>query len=498
MSGRLPAVNSLNVRSRSATPAANNARPHPYANSRRHSPASSIHLLAESALATHPSVSSRPSNIYNGPGPNYDNISPTNSSATPSLASFGASSLPHDTLAQDVPTAPSMLPTRRSLARGQGNTDIDTQFPLLGMRPSSRTQDEVYLDSVPCYQTPPRNTSPHQPTRELEMLISKFHLDDQRQSIHEFTEMPLEHMLTVLFMQNLRLAARFDAVALEVSALQPRLSNIEDHTSAAWTPSKAQSKLARAIARHYLLKPVSTYTRVGNLTRKYIRNNADKMRLRIYREDMTARVTLNDYIDEQVSQLKSSFRKAIFASCRKKTSLRAFARNMLDNYHIPPVPIEVPLAVLGTLALLREIAEPLCNKANPKGGDTGFWKDVEARLLKLYEELECNNRLTDAKWIEWAREMVAKDVLNFAVGSNANAIRAMTRDELNALVGLSANDTPMDDDHGFQDPDENIHDPDDQLDGPTISEETEEPRNNGDYDGDIDVDALPADTTAAD
>ncbi|KAI8969866.1 hypothetical protein BD414DRAFT_502407 [Trametes punicea] len=70
--------------------------------------------------------------------------------------------------------------------------------------------------------------------------------------------------------------------------------------------------------------------------------------------------------------------------------------------------------MLGTLALLHEIADPL-SKKNIKGADTGYWTAVKERLKTLYNELGNKECVTDVKWLEWAYKMIKKDEIKFPV-----------------------------------------------------------------------------------
>ncbi len=42
----------------------------------------------------------------------------------------------------------------------------------------------------------------------------------------------------------------------------------------------------------------------------------------------------------------------MFNSVKKKVPLRSFAKNVWDNYYLPPVPAVIPNAILATLALM--------------------------------------------------------------------------------------------------------------------------------------------------
>lgn len=92
---------------------------------------------------------------------------------------------------------------------------------------------------------------------------------------------------------------------------------------------------------------------------------------------------------------------------------------MLDNYHLPAIPADLPLSILGTFAMMvslfscacglaqthlyqRKIAEPLSKKAEgSQRGDTGFWRAVEAELDRLYAIPDAGkDRNNGAFWIE--------------------------------------------------------------------------------------------------
>ncbi|OJT05115.1 hypothetical protein TRAPUB_4101 [Trametes pubescens] len=205
---------------------------------------------------------------------------------------------------------------------------------------------------------------------------------------------------------------------------------------------------------------------------------------------MTTRVTLNDYIDEQSSQLKSTFRRSLFKSCTNKVPLASFARRILDSYHIPVVPDQVSIPVLGTLALLREIVLPLSKKKNTKGADTGFWTAVEERLQKLYEEHGNKDRLTDEKWLDWARQIIEKDQRKFP--ARGAELPPMSRDEVSETVGMDATEVP-DEESGFEEPNPNDIDEDDALDLEGLAAEGEKGHSDhdeDDYDGDVNLDRM--------
>ncbi|KAJ2984764.1 hypothetical protein NUW54_g10387 [Trametes sanguinea] len=251
---------------------------------------------------------------------------------------------------------------------------------------------------------------------DLERAITRFRLERRRQDIYQFQELNTDAKLTMLFMHVLQVEETQATRSAEHTALTTRLSSIEKLCAQAWQPSKAQVKLMRGLIRHYLVQPLSTYNSIADHAKRYIKTNPEKFRLELYITDPVVRVTVNTHISDLISQLKSTFRKAVFASCKSRTSLDSFARNMVDNYHLPAIPADVPLSILGTLAMMRRIAEPLAKKTSKsRGGDTGFWRAVEAELDELYSTPGIGkDRDKDPKWIEWAERQVTDDHARFS------------------------------------------------------------------------------------
>ncbi|KAI0629204.1 hypothetical protein C8Q77DRAFT_1161385 [Trametes polyzona] len=272
---------------------------------------------------------------------------------------------------------------------------------------------------------------------DIEVMLRAMSLDAERGTVLRFNQMHVNEKLTVLFMHVLRLSHDIKEVALHAVDTDRRLDHIENLSQRAWQPSKAQNKLFRSLVRHFLIKPISSYQTLPEYIKNYIVDNAKKLRLGLYLVDKTVKATVNECINDITTQMKSAFRKAVFASCNNKIPLHSFARNMVDNYHLPAIPADIPVAILGTMALMREIAEPLAKQPNSKKGDTGFWSGVQEELDNLYETFKSNDRYSNPEWLRWASDKVKEDARRFPVGRGRFA--AATREELDQALGSSGN-----------------------------------------------------------
>ncbi|KAI0362302.1 hypothetical protein OH77DRAFT_1416538 [Trametes cingulata] len=245
---------------------------------------------------------------------------------------------------------------------------------------------------------------------DLERAITRYKLNHRRTDIYNFQSLDLDGKLNTIFTHLIKLEEMHAGLQAQCEALDGRFNTLEKLCEQAWQPSKAQTKLIRSLIRHYLVKPISSYSGLPGCVKRYIKANPGKFRLELYTTDSTVRTTVNTHVNDLVSQMKSAFRKAVFASCKSQISLQSFARNMLDNYHLPAIPAEAPLSILGTLAMMRKIANPLAQTAQRgRGGDTGFWRAVDAALDEQYKATSSKDRDNDAGWIDWAKAKVEED-----------------------------------------------------------------------------------------
>ncbi|TBU25648.1 hypothetical protein BD311DRAFT_809025 [Dichomitus squalens] len=340
-----------------------------------------------------------------------------------------------------------------SMFAGSGDLADSAQVAGLGTRAGSPwhfsslpDRDPVESQPTPPFSVPAGAVGSVRrggPTRslnlqDLEMMLRNFNLDSERQSVYEFDLLSLDSKVTVLFMHTRVLDNKLQRMNKASTDIKSQLEKILGLVQQAWQPSKAQSQLIRSLIRHFLVKPIASYNQISDYVKGYIKDHAARLRLGIYVEDQTVRVTLNAAISELTNQMKSAVRKAIFASCKRRIPLRSFCRNMLDNYHLPAIPAELPIAVLGTFALLRKIAEPLARHPTNKGnGDTGFWREIEMELDRLYRTINSTDRVNDDAWIDWATEMVQDDEARFPP-TGAHSMPT-TRDEINDALSINVN-----------------------------------------------------------
>ncbi|KAI0739793.1 hypothetical protein C8Q80DRAFT_1274813 [Daedaleopsis nitida] len=296
----------------------------------------------------------------------------------------------------------------RSLTPSSGDA-MDMLYPLPGqMPPQAFAAPQNHRPQHPSGATSSARTG----LADLELLFTKFNINSQlRPTVYSYAQMPPDDKLNALFMLLLRVESKVEKHDKAVNDINRHMNKIKKLCALAWVPSPAQEKLCHALTRHYLVKPIGSYTSIPKLVKSYIKDHAKEMRLGLWYEDDTVKATLTKLLHELASQMKSLFRKAIFTSCKKSVPLKSFAKNMFENYHAPKVPSDIPRISLATFAMLHEIALPLSRQKNQKGSDTGFWKAVEAELDRLWREFGKNRN--DQKWLEWIKMMINADEKQF-------------------------------------------------------------------------------------
>ncbi|KAI0751706.1 hypothetical protein C8Q80DRAFT_1268903 [Daedaleopsis nitida] len=221
---------------------------------------------------------------------------------------------------------------------------------------------------------------------DLEQLMFKFNIGSQlKLTVYSYVQMPLDDKLNALFMLLLRIESKVEKHDKALNDMNRHMGKIKKLCALAWTPSPAQES--------------------------YIKEHAKEMRLGLWYEDDTVKATLTKILHDLASQMKSSFRKAIFTSCETSVPLKSFAKNMFGNYHAPQVLKEIPCISLATFAMFRKITLPLSKKKNTSGSDTGFSKEVEKELDRLW--CEYGNDHNNGKWLEWIETMINEDERQF-------------------------------------------------------------------------------------
>ncbi|KAJ7845183.1 hypothetical protein B0H13DRAFT_2359384 [Mycena leptocephala] len=247
--------------------------------------------------------------------------------------------------------------------------------------------------------------------------------------------------MTMLYLRILRMEQQNDEIQGQIQGLQTHLVNIAGYCTQTWKPSKQQVKSLKALLRHYIIRPITSYPNVA-----YIHDHAKRLHLELYKQDPTVKAAVNELLVAENSALRSALRKLVFASVEKKTPLSTFSKEVIDAYHLPTIPTVAPQDIKAYLAMMRAVARPLTGKKNSRGGDTGFWATMEDQLDQLFEKN--GNDRNNNKYSHRAAE------------SNAR-----TQEEIDAAVltaplsntSLAANDGEVNDEEGVTDSDREVN-----------------------------------------
>ncbi|KAI0793547.1 hypothetical protein C8Q74DRAFT_515579 [Fomes fomentarius] len=166
---------------------------------------------------------------------------------------------------------------------------------------------------------------------------------------------------------------------------------------------------------------------------------------------------------------------------------------MFDSYHAPKVPTTVPDLSLATFALLRKIATPLAHQQHTTRTDTGFWRDVEQELDRLFE-LYGKDRNSE-QWLNWIQQMLKEDEERVPARQTRRNRTRRQRGECNSSLdpASGSENNGEDNDYGVNDADadrvlEHEFDGDENMfeDGASNSNAHAAPRTD-EHDGDIDI-----------
>ncbi|KAJ7349727.1 hypothetical protein DFH08DRAFT_863010 [Mycena albidolilacea] len=175
---------------------------------------------------------------------------------------------------------------------------------------------------------------------------------------------------------------------------------------------------------------VFSYSNLIPIVQTYIHDHAKRLHLELYKQDPTVKAFVHDLLAVENNAVRSAIRKAIFLSVKEKTDLKTFSKKIVNGYHLPTIPSTPQKDIMACLALMRQVARPLAKKASTRGGDTGFWTNLEAELDDLFEK-NGNNR-DDSKWREWEQDIIdADDRRYLRRGAESNA---RTQEEIDAAV----------------------------------------------------------------
>ncbi|KAJ7804347.1 hypothetical protein B0H14DRAFT_2884419 [Mycena olivaceomarginata] len=85
---------------------------------------------------------------------------------------------------------------------------------------------------------------------------------------------------------------------------------------------------------------------------------------------------------------------------------------------------------MASMALMRNVAKPLIGKETTRGGDTGFWAELESKLDVLYGAN--GNERDSPEWRKWEQDIIAQD--NSKYNCRAAESNARTQAEIDAAM----------------------------------------------------------------
>ncbi|KAJ6467081.1 hypothetical protein C8R47DRAFT_33467, partial [Mycena vitilis] len=193
----------------------------------------------------------------------------------------------------------------------------------------------------------------------------------------------------------------------QIAGLQSKLESVGAFCAESWKPSGEQIKLLKSLLRHYIIRPITSYSNLVPIVKTYILDHARSLRLELYKTDPTVKTAIHDLLGVENGSVRSALRKLVFASVKGKIPLMKFSKKTIDAYHLPTIPDTPPQGIMACLAFFRKVAHPLAHKTYARGGDSGFWRDVEKGLDVLFEKN--GNDRSSREWLEWEKQIIDED-----------------------------------------------------------------------------------------
>ncbi|KAJ3542934.1 hypothetical protein NM688_g5921 [Phlebia brevispora] len=331
----------------------------------------------------------------------------SSSSQSATQPAVGLFSTPHRTTANSELSTPNL-----EAARGRGD-----HTPLLSTSHGvSQAFSAVYTDQ------PSHSLRDADHALFIDSVCNEFGFMEgpERTLIHQVSLISPEKQILILLAETLQIKNNLTAVQEDVADLKKLITKIDKNTAQAWKLSPAQTSIVKKIVRHYLIRPVPSYTKFINLAvLSYIKANCVKFQLGNWNEDSVVRETVAGFAQSYQNTQKSNLRKTyqIFTAVQKKESLDHFTTRMINKYYIHGRPSEITRrSIMAQLALARKIAAPLAQKTSARGADTGFWKDMHKELRTLTTENGGAKRTNNDKWKKWEDAIIADDVKKYGEG----------------------------------------------------------------------------------
>ncbi|KAJ7349770.1 hypothetical protein DFH08DRAFT_863083 [Mycena albidolilacea] len=277
----------------------------------------------------------------------------------------------------------------------------------------------------------------------VDELSSQYGLDNgQRKAAHAFCKLSSEDRAVTIFLRLLRTERQNGEIQVQMQQVQSHLDNIAAFCVQNWKPSPEQVKLLKSLLRHYIIRPITSYNNLVPLVETYILDHAAQLRLGLYKDDPTVKTVVNALLVKENGNTRSAIRKLVWMSLTERSALETFTKKVIQVYHLPTIPASPPQDIMACMALMRKIAKPLLKKDSQRGGDTGFWKDIEAELDVLFDKN--GNQRDSPAWRKWEQEIIEQD--NRKYNRSAAETIARTQEEIDAAVLPGANDAPAGED----------------------------------------------------
>ncbi|KAI5889838.1 uncharacterized protein SCHCODRAFT_01203806 [Schizophyllum commune H4-8] len=203
--------------------------------------------------------------------------------------------------------------------------------------------------------------------------------------------------------------ARIAQLTTDVEEIKRSILNIEALVRANWVVSTPLHIALSQVVSYHASKPTHSINRILKSSVKYVLKHAAEYELETTGPMVAAGLELH-IASELLNQRKNKVRTLIFANTVTKTSLDLMSLQIVNKFWVDPKPkkTEISRATKAHFALMREIAAPSAAKTNVRGGDTGFWKNLNAALFQLYTTH--GEDRTTAGWLAWQDEKIAADM----------------------------------------------------------------------------------------
>ncbi|KAG8707380.1 hypothetical protein FRC08_000524 [Ceratobasidium sp. 394] len=201
----------------------------------------------------------------------------------------------------------------------------------------------------------------------------------------------------------LRNASQIKILANRITAMDSRFNTLTSLVHQDYHLGKQQEKMIKKLMQYFLMTTKASYES------GFIFHHPSQFSLELYPQDDTVEGVLNGFVDREIHQCRSSFRKILFIEAAGDRLL-AQASGWICCVFAPGIKKPTPKYVQAHIAQLRLIAHgiiaPRCFQC-PRH-DTSFWTAVNARFDEL-RRLHRPQYDGNAGWELWEDEVIAAD-----------------------------------------------------------------------------------------